>query len=240
MRSPSVVQIEMCVDQGVAFGDLGGGVLHSVELRVSLWRASYRQPRSFSPLNAEPPSTGMAVMGTGALATRVSDGRWALLVRASRGAKRRVAMDGGAGQRLWDHVLGTDPVGRRKVEVPARGGPHRRKGRTTETDGGSLHWMLLTTEGRADVETARTLLWYELRWRIERFFHALKQGTRIEDRRLDHADDLRTCLAFDAITAFRVWDLTHLARERPDDPATWHVTQEDVTALRALQRFTLV
>ncbi len=208
------------------------------------------------------------------LLTRARETGAALPVRASR-----VAMDGGAGQRLWDHVLGTDPVGRRKVEVPARGGPHRRKGRTakltlrcvevdllppkdrpgdppirmtavsaleedpprrragrtTETDGGPLHWMLLTAEGRAGVETARTaLLWYELRWRVERFFHALKQGTRIEDRRLDHADDLGKCLAFDAITAFRVWDLTHLARERPDDPATWHVTRQDVTALRAL------
>ncbi|MCY4137620.1 MAG: transposase [Rhodobacteraceae bacterium] len=70
-----------------------------------------------------------------------------------------------------------------------------------------LHWMLLTTEGQADLDTACTVLhWYELRWRIERFFHALKVGTRIEDRRLDEADDLRSCLAFDAITAFRVRD----------------------------------
>ena len=203
----------------------------------------------------------------------------ALLVRASRGAKRRVATDGGEGRRLWDHVLGTDPVGRRKVEVPARGGRHRRKGRTAKLtlrcvevdllppkdrpgdppvrmtavsaleedpprrlagrkagrDGGPLHWMLLTTEGGAGPETAREALRrYELRWRTGRFFHALKRGTRIEDRRLDHADDLRKCLAFDAITAFRVWDLSLLARERPDDPATSHVTRQDVTALRAL------
>ncbi len=53
-----------------------------------------------------------------------------------------------------------------------------------------LHWMLLTTEGEADLDTACTVLhWYELRWRIERFFHALKVGTRIEDRRLDEADE---------------------------------------------------
>ena len=37
------------------------------------------------------------------------------------------------------------------------------------------------------------LRWYELRWSIERFFHALKVGTRIEDRRLVEADDLRKC-----------------------------------------------
>ena len=93
-----------------------------------------------------------------------------------------------------------------------------------------LHWMLLSTEGRADLDTACTVLrWYELRWSIERFFHALKVGTRIEDRRLDEADDLRKCLAFDAITAFRVWDLSLLARERPDDPASRHVTEDDTS-----------
>ena len=78
------------------------------------------------------------------------------------------------------------------------------------------------------------LRWYELRWRIERFFHALKQGTRIEDRKLDAGDDLRKCLAFDAITAFRVWDLSILAQERPDEPVSLHVTGEDVRALCAL------
>ena len=75
---------------------------------------------------------------------------------------------------------------------------------------------------------------YELRCRIERIFHALTVGTCIEDRRLDEADDLRKCLAFDAITAFRVWDLSLLARERPDDPAGRHVTEEDIQALCAL------
>ncbi len=71
-------------------------------MRVSLWLASYRQPVHFRPfgwphvpreacglaggliaaLNAEPPSIGMAVMGTGAWATRVSDGRAARLAVA--------------------------------------------------------------------------------------------------------------------------------------------------------------
>ena len=206
----------------------------------------------------------------------------ALLVRASRGAQRRVALASGGDAELWEHVLGTEPVGERKIEVPGRGGPNRRRGRTAKltlrctpvdllppkdreseppvrmiavsaleedpprrpalpaSKAGKpknqpLHWMLLTTEGQADLDTARTVLrWYELRWRIERFFHALKVGTRIEDRRLDEADDLRKCLAFDAITAFRVWDLSLLARERPDDPAGRHVTEADIQALCAL------
>ena len=205
----------------------------------------------------------------------------ALLVRASRGAQRRVALASGEDADLWDHVLETEPVGGRTIEVPACGVPNRRRGRTAKLtlrctavdllppkdrereppvrmiavsareedpprrpalpaskkrkQNQPLHWMLLTTEGQGDLDTACTVLrWYELRWRIERFFHALKVGTRIEDRRLDEADDLRKCLAFDAITAFRVWDLALLARERPNDPASRHVTKGDIQALCAL------
>ena len=195
-----------------------------------------------------------------------------LLVRAGRGAKRRVALASGGDANLWDHVPGTEPAGGRRIEVPACGGPNRRKARAAKPtlrctpaellapkDRGDdppvrmiavsareedpprrpslpasrtgkkktqpLHWMLPATEGEADLDTACTVLrWCELRWRIERFFHALKTGTRIEDRRLDEAGDLRKCLAFDAITAFRVWDPSPLARERPDEPADRHVT----------------
>ena len=214
------------------------------------------------------------------LISRARDIGAALLVRASRGTKRRVASGSGDDADLWDHVLETEPVGGRTIEVPACGGPHRRKGRTAKLTlrctpvellppkereseaplrmiavsaleetpprrrllpgkkkkkNEPLHWMLLSTEGDADLDTACTVLrWYELRWSIERFFHALKVGTRIEDRRLDEADDLRKCLAFDAITAFRVWDLSLLARERPDDPASRHVTEDDIRALCAL------
>ncbi len=199
-----------------------------------------------------------------------------MLIRAGRGSKRRAALPSGGDADLRDFVLATDPVGTRKIEVPACGGPNRRKGRTAKLTlrcasvnllppkdrageapvrmtavsaleenpprrplkgkkSAPLHWMLLTTEGEAGFETARTALrWYELRWRIERFFHALKVGTRIEDRRLNDADDLRKCFAFDAVTAFRVWDLSLLARERPDDPAGLHVAREDITVLCAL------
>ena len=105
----------------------------------------------------------------------------------------------------------------RMVAVSAR---EERPPTTVEAKKEALHWLLLTTEGEPGAGTAATALrWYELRWRIERYFDALKNGTRIKDRRLDHADDLKKCLAFDAITAFRVWDLALLARERPDDPA---------------------
>ncbi len=84
---------------GVAFGEMGGGVLHSVACVSPFgWHPTGSSvhfcpfgwphgPREacglagglIATLNAEPPSTGMAVMGTGAWATRVSDGRAARL-----------------------------------------------------------------------------------------------------------------------------------------------------------------
>ena len=101
--------------------------------------------------------------------------------------------------------------------------------------GEALDWMLLTTEGEPDLENACTVLrWHQLRWRTGRFFHALKVGTRIGDRRLDEADDPRKCLAFDAITAFRVRNLTFPARERPDDPARMYAGPDEIEVLFAL------
>ena len=95
-----------------------------------------------------------------------------------------------------------------------------------------LHWVLLTTEGSADAETARTIVdWYERRWTIEEYFRVLKTGTRVEDRRLDHADDLRKCLAFDAITACHVFDLERMARDKPHTCADQVVTDDEIVIL---------
>ena len=62
----------------------------------------------------------------------------------------------------------------------------------------------------------------------------MKTGTRIKDRRLDSADDLRKCLAFDAVTAVHVADLTVLARERPETPATEAFPEEDIDLFHTL------
>ena len=75
------------------------------------------------------------------------------------------------------------------------------------------------------------LKWYETRWSIEEFFRVLKTGTRIEDRRLDDAEDLRKCLAFDAITAWRVFDLDRAARETPDRPADEIMSRDEIFML---------
>ncbi len=75
---------------------------------------------------------GWTRRGSPALARAGDPGRKgaALPVRARRGSRRRVALASGGDADLRDHVLGTDPVGTRRIKVPACGGPNRRKGRT--------------------------------------------------------------------------------------------------------------
>ena len=95
-----------------------------------------------------------------------------------------------------------------------------------------LHWVLLTTEGQADADSARRAVeWYEARWTIEEYFRILKVGTRVEDRKLDHADDLRKCLAFDAVTAWRVMDLERRARDTPLMPALEMFSEHEIKVL---------
>ncbi len=96
----------------------------------------------------------------------------------------------------------------------------------------SLDWMLLTTEGDVTADDAlKTVSFYERRWWIEEYFKALKVGTRIKDRRLNQADDLKKCLAFDAITACRVMTIERLARSRAPTPASSIVHRDEITVL---------
>ncbi len=95
-----------------------------------------------------------------------------------------------------------------------------------------LDWLLLTTEGGPTAENAlRIAGWYEKRWLIEEYFRALKTGTRIKDRRLNAADDLRRCLAFDAITACTVMSVERLARSAPETPARTVVHRDEIYVL---------
>ncbi len=73
-----------------------------------------------------------------------------------------------------------------------------------------LHGVLRSTEGEADLRHARRrVAGYEARGPLEDYFEAyfrvLKVGARIEERKLPDADDLRTCLAFDAIPQGGSW-----------------------------------
>ena len=91
-----------------------------------------------------------------------------------------------------------------------------------------LEWLLVSSEGAATAEWAERIVgWYEARWGIEEYFRVLKSGARIEDRRLRKADALEKCLAFDAITAWRVFSLERYARDAPETPVEEVLTADE-------------
>ena len=98
-----------------------------------------------------------------------------------------------------------------------------------------LNWLLLCSEGSADAASARRICqWYEKRWSIEEYFRVLKSGAQVEERRFDDADDLLKCLAFDAITAWRVFDLQRLAKYEPERLASEFFDATEIRLLRVL------
>ena len=98
-----------------------------------------------------------------------------------------------------------------------------------------LNWLLLCSEGEADASNAlRICQWYEARWGIEEYFRVLKSGTKISKRQCDDAVDLVKCLAFDAITAWRVFELQRLARSEPDELASRVVDPEEIETCQIL------
>lgn len=95
-----------------------------------------------------------------------------------------------------------------------------------------LNWLLLTSEGEADAETAVSVCrWYEARWGIEEYFRVLKSGCRIEKRRFSSEERLLKCMAFDAITAWRAFDLHRIAKHEPQRPSDEVIEPEEFHAL---------
>ena len=80
-----------------------------------------------------------------------------------------------------------------------------------------LTWLLLTS---LKVETfsqaARCVLWYRLRWLIERYHFVLKSGCHLEKLQLETAERLERALATYCIVAWRLLWLTYQARKTPD------------------------
>ena len=78
-----------------------------------------------------------------------------------------------------------------------------------------LDWLLLSSDGEATAQDAlRTVARYERRRLVEEYFKVLKRGTKLLDRRLREAASIENCLVFEAINAWKVFDITRLARER--------------------------
>ena len=88
--------------------------------------------------------------------------------------------------------------------------PEAGAGLLVRGSGGPVSWLLLSSDGEADLAGTGTVIGrYAGRWAIEEYFKTLKQGTRIGDR----------CLAFDAVTAWRVFDTRRAAKAGPGRPS---------------------
>ena len=87
-------------------------------------------------------------------------------------------------------------------------------------DGERISWLLLTDLQVLDSESAKKIVrWYSFRWRIEEFHKVLKSGCNIEASRLGTAEKLSKVITLKSIAAFRICQLTYLAREQPEESA---------------------
>ena len=98
-----------------------------------------------------------------------------------------------------------------------------------------IEWLLLTTVEVLNFDDAlERMRWYAKRWGIEVFHRVLKSGCRIEDRRLNNAERLDTCIAIDMVVAWRVFFLTMQGRETPEIPCDVILSEEEWKALCAV------
>jgi len=97
-----------------------------------------------------------------------------------------------------------------------------------------LDWLLWTTEpARTKKQIMAVVRAYALRWRIEDFHLAWKQGCRVEQLQLETRQRLEKALVLYAGVAVRILHLRDLARREPTAPCTKVLTEEEWQALYA-------
>ena len=103
----------------------------------------------------------------------------------------------------------------------------------TPPEGGEpIEWLLWTTEpARTKKQMLAVVRTYALRWRIEDFHLAWKQGCRIEQLQLETRERLEKALILYAGVAVRLLRLRDLARQEPEAPCTEVLTEEEWRAL---------
>jgi hypothetical protein len=74
---------------------------------------------------------------------------------------------------------------------------------------------------------------YRLRWRIERFFYALKQGCAVEKLELKTVERLQRAVATYALVAWRILHLLYRAQTHPAEACTAHFEPLEIHVLRA-------
>ena len=160
------------------------------------------------------------------------------LIRAQH---NRVLPDG---DRLWERVEASEPLGEIRFTLPGRDGCKAREvvqqvwaSRIDVPDGEGgvmpvscpiarelkapadvtpLEWRLLTNREAADIAAVAQLIdWYRARWEVEIFFRVLKNGCRIEALQLATIKRLEWALALFMVVAWRIARLMRLGRTCP-------------------------
>jgi hypothetical protein len=97
----------------------------------------------------------------------------------------------------------------------------------------AVEWLLATTLSVDTLaEAAACLDRYRLRWRIERFFYALKQGCAVEKLELKTVERLQRAVATYAIVAWRLLHLLYHAQAHPEQPCAPHFEPLEMEVLR--------
>lgn len=149
------------------------------------------------------------------------------------------------GDKLWERVMRSEPLGAVVFSMPAGRG---RKARTVKQEirlarvsigdakqgevevtcliaseidpppgAKPVVWRLLTNRTASTLQQACELVdWYRARWEIELFFLVLKEGCRVEQLQLSETDRLQTALALYMVIAWRINRLMRLGRTLPD------------------------
>lgn len=95
-------------------------------------------------------------------------------------------------------------------------------------------WMLISTLAVPDAATAKLFVgYYTRRWLIERLHFVLKSGLRAERLQIDDGTSIAHALAIYYVVAWRLMQLTLLAREQPDAPVELVVDDEEKAVLSA-------
>ena len=102
-----------------------------------------------------------------------------------------------------------------------------------------ISWMLLTTLNIETTEDAlKCVERYRKRWMIERYHYVLKSGCKVEELKLRDVKQLRTALITFSIVAFRLMQLTYLARIEPAKPCEGELSKNELQALYCITKKT--
>lgn len=95
-----------------------------------------------------------------------------------------------------------------------------------------LEWLLLTNVPIESWQDATERIgWYCLRFLIESWHKILKSGCTVEDCRLESAERLKPYLTLMGIIAWRLFFLTHINRQMPDESCTMILADHEWKAL---------